>query len=123
MYHIISIGPPSAPRNLIASNVTNTTVFLQWDAPLDDGNRFDLFYTITENVSNISYDTINTNFLLENLLPLTYYDIYVTADNGVSLQDPVIDYRTVSVQIMTSKCIISTKYAGSYMGVGLLQVE
>ena len=101
VYTLLFIGPPSAPHDLSASDLTDTTVFLQWSSSLDDGNRSDLFYTISENVSSISYITVNTSFLLENLIPFVYYEIRVTADNGVSSQDPTADERTVSVQIMT----------------------
>ena len=94
-------GPPSAPRNIRYSDVTNTTVFLQWEIPFDDGNRSDLFYTISENVSSMSYTTTYTRFLLENLIPFVYYEIYVTADNEVSSQDPAVTIRTVFVSVMT----------------------
>ena len=103
IYVYAYVGPPSAPRNLNHFDVTNTTVFLQWDYPLDNGNRLDLFYTISENISNVNYDATNTSFLLENLIPFVNYEIRVTADNGVSSQDPDIDKRTVSVQIMTKE--------------------
>ena len=94
-------GPPSAPRNLSASSITNTTVFLEWESPLDDGNRSDLFYTISHNISNDSYNTMDTGFLLENLIPFVGYEIYVTADNGVSSQDPSIIKCSVTVPVMT----------------------
>ena len=76
-------------------------MFLQWNSALYDGNLFDLFYIISDNVSNVTYTTTNTSFLLESLIPFVYYEIHVTADNGVSSQDPTADERTVSVQIMT----------------------
>ena len=97
------IGSPSAPRDLNTSRsgVTNTTVFLQWDNPLDDGNRSDLFYTISENISNSSYTTNTTNFVLENLIPFVYYEIQVTAENGVSSQDPSVENRSVTLSVMT----------------------
>lgn len=109
----IYAGPPSAPLNLSASDVTDTTVFLEWETPLDDGDRSDLSYTISHNISSDSYNTNDTSFLLENLIPSTHYEIHVTADNGVSSQDDAVDDRTVSVQIMT----ITSEYIAmhSYM--------
>ena len=97
------IGSPSAPRDLNTSRsgVTNTTVFLQWDNPLDDGNRSDLFYTISENISNSSYITNTTSFALENLIPFVYYEIQVTAENGVSSQDSSVENRSVTLSVMT----------------------
>ena len=94
-------GPPSAPLNLSASDVTNTMVFLKWETPLDNGNRSDLSYTISYNISSDSYNTRDTSFLLENLIPFVAYEIYITADNGVSSQDPAIVNRTVTVPVTT----------------------
>ena len=74
---------------------------LQWDRPLYDGNRSDLFYTISENMSNSSYDTNTTSFVLENLIPFVYYEIRVTAENGVSSQDPSVEHRNVTISVMT----------------------
>ena len=96
-------GPPSAPFNLSASDVTNTTVFLEWESPLDDGNRSDLFYTISHNISSDSYNTMNTTFLLENLIPFVAYEIYITADNGLSSQDPSIINRSITAPVMTKE--------------------
>ena len=101
LYYSMYIGPPSAPCDLNTSDVTNTTVFLQWDNPLDDGNRSDLFYTISENISNSSYTTNTTSFALENLIPFVYYEIQVIAENGVSSQDPSVENRSVTLSVMT----------------------
>ena len=76
-------------------------MFLKWDDPLDDGNRSDLFYTLSENISNSGYTTNMTSFVLENLIPFVYYEIRVTAENGVSSQDPAVENHRVSVSVMT----------------------
>ncbi|XP_065890002.1 ephrin type-B receptor 3-like isoform X2 [Dysidea avara] len=90
--------PPSAPRNLTISNVTNTTAVLEWEAALDDGDRSDLIYTISTNVSSANYTTSDTNFTLDTLIPFVFYEISVTAGNGVSSQDiDGRDNRTLSV--------------------------
>ena len=101
MIYLQYIGPPSAPRDLTALLVTNTTVSLLWSRAVYEGDDRDLFYIISNNVSNSSYVTNVTSFLLENLIPFVYYEIHVTADNGMPSQDSTIDDRTVSVQIMT----------------------
>ena len=91
-------GPPSAPHNLTISNVTNTTAVLEWEAALDDGDRSDLFYTISTNVSSANYITTDTNFTLDTLIPFVFYEISVTSGNGVSSQDiDGRDNRTLSV--------------------------
>ena len=101
LYLMLFSGPPSAPCNLNTSDITNTTVSLQWDDALDDGNCSDLFYTISGNISNISYDTNTTTFTLENLIPFVYYEIRVTAENGVSSQDPWVKNRSLTISVMT----------------------
>ena len=101
--YCVHAGPPSAPRNPSVSDVTNTTMFLQWESPLDDGNRSDLFYTISHNICNISYNLNGTSYLLENLIPFVEYEIYITADNGVSSQDPSTVNRSTNVPVMTKE--------------------
>ena len=78
-------------------------MFLQWDHPLDDGNRSDVFYTISENISSSSNtnNTMATTFTMQNLIPFVYYEIRVTAENGVSSQDPWIENRSLTISVMT----------------------
>jgi len=87
VFVLLYSGPPSAPINLTISDVTNTTAFLEWGAALDAGNRTDLFYTISTNVTGTVYNTTDTSFELDTLIPFVMYEISVTADNGVSSQD------------------------------------
>jgi len=74
---------------------------------LDDGNRADVFYTISGNVSDVVYTTTEKNFELDNLTPSVYYAVRITAENGVSSQDSAIDNRTVAILFMTLE---SSKY-------------
>ena len=72
-----------------------------WEAPEDDGDRIDLFYTISNNVTDDVFTTITTNMMLSGLIPFVQYEFRVTADNGVSSQDNNIDARTVTILIIT----------------------
>ena len=72
-----------------------------WEASTDNGNRADLIYTITQNVTDDIVTTANTNITLMRLLPFVSYEIRVTADNGVSSQDGNEEGRTLNVSIMT----------------------
>ena len=83
------------------SGVTNTSVFIMWEAPADNGNRTDLFYTISHNVTGDIFDTAFTNITLTELIPFVSYELRVTAGNGVSSQDDDnIDIRTVTISII-----------------------
>ena len=94
-------GPPSAPQNIAVSDVTNTSVIIMWEAPRDNGSRTDLFYSISHNVTDDVFNTTSTNIMLTGLIPFVYYELRVTADNGVSSQDNNINARTVTISIMT----------------------
>ena len=72
-----------------------------WEAPEDNGNRSDLFYSISHNVTDEVFNTTSTNMTLTGLIPFVYYELRVTADNGVSSQDNNVNARTVNISIMT----------------------
>ena len=79
-----------------------------WEAPADNGNRTDLFYTISHNVTGDIFDTAFTNITLTELIPFVSYELRVTAGNGVSSQDDDnIDIRTVTISIITERGGIS----------------
>ena len=71
-----------------------------WEASNDNGNRADLIYTISQNVTDDIVTTANTNITLMGLLPFVTYEIRVTADNGVSSQDDNEEGRTLSISVM-----------------------
>ena len=81
-----------------------------WEAPQDNGDRTDLFYSISHNVTDDIFNTTSTNMMLTGLVPFVYYELRVTADNGVSSQDNNINPRTVTISIMTEE-------GGSYHGL------
>ena len=96
------VGPPSAPQNVVVSNVTNTSVFIMWEASANNGNRMDLFYSISHNVTGDIFTANSTNITLTELIPFVSYELDITAKNGVSSQDDDnIDMRTVTISIMT----------------------
>ena len=100
-YILFTAGPPSAPQNIAVSNVTSTSVIIMWEPPQDNGDRTDLFYSISHNVTDDIFNTTFTNMMLTGLIPFVYYNLSVTADNGVSSQDNNINARTVTISIMT----------------------
>ena len=80
--------------------VTNGSTFVTWEAPEDDGGRTDLFYVVSNNVTNSVFITSATYAHLTGLINSVQYEIRVTASNGVSHLDNN-DERTVNVSIMT----------------------
>ena len=72
-----------------------------WEPPQDSGGRTDLFYSISHNVTDDIFNTTSTNIMLTRLIPFVYYELRVTADNGVSSQDNNINARATTISIMT----------------------
>ena len=68
-----------------------------------NGDRTDLFYSISHNVTDDVFNTTSTNMMLTGLVPFVYYELRVTADNGVSSQDNNINARTVTISVMTEE--------------------
>ena len=72
-----------------------------WQAPVDNGNRSDIFYTISQNVTSTTFNTTDTSITLTGLTPFVYYEIRVTADNGVSSQSNDVKNRSETFPILT----------------------
>ncbi|KAK3583424.1 hypothetical protein CHS0354_040400 [Potamilus streckersoni] len=84
--------PPSAPRDLIIAEVTDMTVTLRWNSPVDTGGRTDITYRIEcpDCGSNVMVSPKQKGFnttsaTLSNLTPSTTYKIIIYAENGVSI--------------------------------------
>ena len=98
---------PSAPRNLLVLQVTNTTVQLSWNPPVSNGGRDDLEYQLSYQIATSSesvtiYGRVNrTEGQITGLRPFTQYMVFVSSENGVSAQDTDASRRTVSASITT----------------------
>ena len=105
--HTPHTEPPSAPRNLLVLQVTNTTVRLSWDPPVSNGGRDDLEYQLSYQIATSSepvtiYGSVNmTEGQITGLRPFTQYVVFVSSENGVSAQDTDDSGRTVSASITT----------------------
>ena len=81
--------PPGPPTNLLTSELTNTSVVLEWTAPSFLGGRTDTYYDIysSNNAKTVLRNTapvMTTNYQVTGLLPNSFFQITVTAENGVS---------------------------------------
>ncbi len=108
----LNTEPPSAPQNLTVVNITNTSVFLTWEAPSSNGGRSDaeleyqLSYQRTdgsESEPQIYGRVSGTEGEITGLAPFTEYTVFVSAENGVSSQATNASGRTASVTIMTEE--------------------
>ncbi len=107
--------PPSAPQNITVVTVTNTSVYLTWEAPSSNGGRnfaeleYQLSYQKTdgsESEPQIYGRVSGTEGEITGLAPFTEYTVFVSAENGVTSQPGAIDTasdRTISDTIMTEE--------------------
>jgi hypothetical protein len=80
---------PSAPRELTAPGVTQTTVTLDWLAPASTGGAEITGYTVAWGAgTSKSVDPAATSAEITGLTAATQYDFTVTADNVMGSSDP-----------------------------------
>ena len=103
--------PPSAPSGVLLST-TNTSITVRWLAPADLGGRTDLYYQVEisdpDNLGSyigaICVPGSKEIHVFLGLRPCTDYCVRVTAENGVSDQDPSSkDSRTETRCIKTKE--------------------
>jgi titin len=84
-----SVGPPTAPQNLIANAVSSTEIDLSWQPPLNNGGSPITGYTIQRSNDGITFSTIATvgptptSYSNTGLQPNTTYIYQVIATNAV----------------------------------------
>ena len=104
--------PPSAPSDVLLP-ATNTSITVEWSAPADLGGRTaDLYYQVEISDPDNLGSYIGTVYvpgstemrIFTGLRPCTDYCVRVTAENGVSDQDPTSkDSRTETQCIRTEE--------------------
>ena len=92
---------PTAPLNVMATNITSTSIHLSWEQPRYDGGARVNNYIITYHSNAEDYVTISTNNTeltrqLDDLAPFTAYQIQVSAENVVG-----IGPASATVNVMT----------------------
>ena len=79
------LDKPDPPTNLTTDLKTSTSISIKWIAPIFNGNSPITNYTIRYKLENSSTFkenvTMNTSFVLTNLIPAETYVIYVFASN------------------------------------------
>ena len=108
----ISLASPSAVENSRSTSHSDTTISIRWEQP-DDGDRDDLYYIIEYRPQGSLGSFIRAGrredtgvmvytYTIRNLKPDTNYLITVTAENGVSDQEPDLrGSRTVEIRALT----------------------
>ncbi|CAI8048169.1 Ephrin type-A receptor 5 [Geodia barretti] len=104
--------PPSAPSNVLLP-ATNTSITVRWSAPADLGGRTaDLYYQVEISdpdnlgsyIGTVCVPGSTEMRIFTGLRPCTDYCVRVTAENGVSDQDPTSkDSRTATQCIRTKE--------------------
>ncbi|MCK4664470.1 MAG: fibronectin type III domain-containing protein [Bacteroidales bacterium] len=94
---------PTSPSNLIATNITQTNLYLNWNASSDNINVTG--YTIYQNNDSIAC-TEDTSYSVINLTPGTNYSYFITAqdeEKNKSEQSNVLSISTLDVpQVLTA---------------------
>jgi len=102
-------APPSLTQNVNPIVRRNTTVVVGWDRRLSDGGRpTDVYYVVKyRKVGSLgpfttAGQTSESPFTIQGLKPVTRYIIRITAENGVSDQEPGSqDERTTEIVVVT----------------------
>jgi PQQ-dependent dehydrogenase (s-GDH family) len=116
---LIAVAPdnqaPSAPVNLVASNITQTTIQLNWTAATDNFGvtGYDVYRDgVKINTSNVT----GTSYTATGLTALTTYSFYVKAKDGagnVSANSNTINATTLQTQpgqeTFTQRTVISSQ--------------
>ena len=89
MLLILTTEPPTKVQQLQATQSTNTTITIQWNAPANTGGRNDLVYQISYrrigSEQIITSTTTQNTHQLTGLQPLSEYRITVVSANGITL--------------------------------------
>ena len=102
------LAPPSVPRNINVTVVTESVVVVTWSRPSYDGGRTDLTYDLQCSIcSNIGFcssncfgvqfwpsanDLSTTQVTISNLNSAALYNITVISKNGVSEQAGALSF-------------------------------
>ena len=103
LYLNVYIGPPIAVRNLRVTNITDTTIIIEWEPPLVGSPV--LYYVVEhsdpDDISRYilrTWDLTATSYTLDHMRPVTTYIIRVSVRNSVSDQDPQNAARRIAPQ-------------------------
>ena len=88
--------PPQVPNNVAVSEVLAWSINVTWSHPTQTGGRSDLYYTVEHSdpdrlgqyIGTTCKGSSSTSHTFTGLRPGTEYCIRVSAQNGVSDQDP-----------------------------------
>ena len=91
--HITVHGKPTAPQDLVASNVNSNKVTIKWDAPRSDGGKPIRHYVIEKrDVARQAYSQVGTSqeheFTVTRLTEGNEYVFQVCAVNEVGVGEP-----------------------------------
>jgi chitodextrinase len=114
------VEAPTAPTNLVYSNLTETTVDLSWTAS-------------TDNVGVVGYDVyqdgvlinnvVNTNYSVTGLSPETTYEFYVKAKDAIGLESFASNTITVTTDVIPDYYCNSQGNNSSYEWISKVEID
>ena len=97
-HNLFILAVPSAPdvSPPTCTNITYSSLILQWNPPSDDGGE-SVQYNIIGTPGDISIITNNTMMEISNLTPNTEYNFVVRANNSVGFGDELSTQCTTTL--------------------------
>ena len=117
----IPIVRPTAPLNVMATNITSTNIHLSWEQPSYDGGARVTNYVITHHSNAEDHVTISTDNTeltrqLDGLAPFTAYQIQISAENIVGIGPAS---ATVNVTTLVGGTLIHDYYMHMFVMLNL----
>jgi len=105
---------PTAPSNLSASNVTDASVDLSWDAASDAGTGVDHYDIYRDGAVLEQIPAGTTEITVDELSASTSYDFYVTAIDGEGNESDSSEMVTVMTDQETKEVVVTGDGAAAY---------
>ena len=108
---------PTAPVNVMVTDLSATSVRLSWEQPIDDGGTPITNYIITYHSNADDHMSINTDDIqlmrqLDNLAPFTAYQLQVNAENiaGIGPASMTVNVTTLVGGTYNCMCLFLCVY-------------
>ncbi len=87
MRSLYILARPSAPTNLTCTDVTNDSITIVWDVPVDNGGDPGVYYEVTRTPGDTMIVTTTTSIMETGLVARSNYTFSIKANNSVGYSD------------------------------------